>query len=409
MRNKPLHLFQGFGIELEYMIVDRDTLDVKPLCDNLLHSIAGSYVTEVNCGSISYSNELALHVVELKTTGPVGSFIPLADDFQQHVGKINELLAPHRAKLMPTAAHPWMDPFREMRLWEHEYNAIYEAYHRIFDCRGHGWANLQSSHINLPFCGDGEFARLHSAIRLVLPILPAIAASSPFLDGKKNGALDARLDTYRLNQIRVPSITGKVIPETCSTIEEYHALILQPMYKEISPLDIEGTLQYEWLNSRGAIARFDRSTIEIRLLDVQECPRADIAIAQAIVFVLKCLIAKESIPDISVDRLSAIFLECVRDAENAIIQDTEYLKIFGLNKPVNAKQLWEKLLEPLFASKAKELVNAKEPLLHILKHGTLATRILEAWKRNRTKRNLYEVYEELAGCLESGSLFACKT
>src|SRR5436190_440608 len=94
MRNKTLHLFQGFGIELEYMIVDNDTLDVKPLCDQLLHTIAGKYVTEVNCGSISYSNELALHVVELKTTAPAGTLAHLEKDFQGHVDKINGLLAP---------------------------------------------------------------------------------------------------------------------------------------------------------------------------------------------------------------------------------------------------------------------------------------------------------------------------
>ena len=50
---------------------------------------------------------------------------------------------------------------------------MYEAYDRIFDCRGHGWANLQAVHLNLPFSGDEEFGRLHAAIRLVLPIMPA--------------------------------------------------------------------------------------------------------------------------------------------------------------------------------------------------------------------------------------------
>lgn len=30
-----LHLFEAFGIELEYMIVDQDTLDVKPIADQL--------------------------------------------------------------------------------------------------------------------------------------------------------------------------------------------------------------------------------------------------------------------------------------------------------------------------------------------------------------------------------------
>ena len=50
------------------------------------------------------------------------------------------------------------------------------------------------------------------------------------------------------------------------------------MYDDIAPLDPDAVLQHEWLNARGAIARFDRNTIELRVLDVQECPRADLAI-----------------------------------------------------------------------------------------------------------------------------------
>ena len=49
-------------------------------------------------------------------------------------------------------------------------------------------------------------------------------------------------------------------------------------------------LQDEWLNSRGAVARFEPgNTIEIRVLDVQECPQADVAICALIADVLERL------------------------------------------------------------------------------------------------------------------------
>ena len=50
-----------------------------------------------------------------------------------------------------------------------------------------------------------------------------------------------------------------------------------------------------WVNSRGATARFDRGTIEIRLLDIQECPAADLAIITLIIQVLKWLVSEEGI------------------------------------------------------------------------------------------------------------------
>ena len=36
-----LHLFDGYGIELEYMIVDTAQFDILPLADKVLYSIAG--------------------------------------------------------------------------------------------------------------------------------------------------------------------------------------------------------------------------------------------------------------------------------------------------------------------------------------------------------------------------------
>src|SRR4029079_12453329 len=133
---------------------------------------------------------------------------------------------------MPGAMHPWMDPLKEMQLWPYGFKDVYEAFDRIFSTKGHGWANLQSMHINLPFSGDEEFGRLHAAIRLVLPILPAIAASSPIVEGAVSGLLDMRLATYRKTQRRVPSITGSVIPERVFTQRDYESRILDVIARD---------------------------------------------------------------------------------------------------------------------------------------------------------------------------------
>ena len=41
-RKKKWALFDGFGLELEYMIVNRETLDVLPIADELLKAVVGS-------------------------------------------------------------------------------------------------------------------------------------------------------------------------------------------------------------------------------------------------------------------------------------------------------------------------------------------------------------------------------
>src|SRR5690606_28202248 len=107
---------------------------------------------------------------------------------------------------MPGGMHPWMDPLKETRLWPHQNQLIYNTFDRIFGCRGHGWSNLQSTHINFPFSTPEEFEALHAACRFVLPLIPALAASSPYFSGRRGPGLSTRLLVYRKNCSRVPSV-----------------------------------------------------------------------------------------------------------------------------------------------------------------------------------------------------------
>ena len=408
MSQSQYHLWDAFGVELEYMIVDVESLDVRPITDRVLYQVAGEYLTEVELGSISWSNELALHVIELKTSGPSASLDPLPELFQEHVGRVNAILAPLGARLMPTAMHPWMDPFRELKLWPHEHNPIYETYNRIFDCRGHGWANLQSVHLNLPFADDEEFGRLHAAIRLLLPILPALSASSPVMDGKVTGLADNRLEVYRHNSKRVRSVAGAVIPEPVFSQSEYDRQIFQSMYQEIAPLDPEGVLCHEWLNSRGAIARFDRNAIEIRVLDVQEYPAADLAICSAIVSVLQALTDERwsSLSEqqsFSVDQLSPILFASIREAEQASIDDPLYLAQFGLHPdPITAGNLWKYLLNQTASGRSND------PAIEtILNEGTLSRRISQELSTNSASLN--DVYRKLCDSLAEGQIYHARS
>ena len=70
--DRGLHLFEAYGVELEHMIVDAETLDVKPVADRLLAAVSegDEPEAEVELGDVAWSNELVLHVIELKTNGP---------------------------------------------------------------------------------------------------------------------------------------------------------------------------------------------------------------------------------------------------------------------------------------------------------------------------------------------------
>ncbi len=415
-----LHLFEAYGIELEYMIVHRDDLTVAPICDQLFQDVSG----KAGCGEyvagrgIAWSNELVNHVVEFKTDGPARTLAGLAASFHESVSEANRGLAAHNARLLGTGAHPFLRP-HESELWPHENSEIYRLYDRIFDSRGHGWRNLQSMHINLPFANDEEFGRLHAAVRIVLPLLPALCASTPILEDHLTGELDTRLAVYEKNQQRIPEIAGQVIPEAVFDEAAYESRIFAPMMAAVKPHDPDGIFEPYWLNSRGAIARFDRGAIEIRIMDLQECPAADLACAEIVVALLRRLVDERLVSyaeQCAVDTgdLYRIYRRCVRRADRAVLREIElygnYLNLFGINisdltGPGGAVPTMNDVWRRLFTDVADDLSDDTRNILRAVLHrGSLAEYIRERFLLGRDHLALLTVYQGLADCLSRNGL-----
>jgi hypothetical protein len=407
--SESLHLFEGYGIEMEYMIVDRQSLQVKPICDQVLEALGGTIVNEVSLGTVNVSNELVLHVIEFKCNGPQKDWPGMAKAFHEQVTRVNRLLERWEATLLPTAMHPLMNPQNETRLWPHGQNSIYATYNRIFDCRGHGWSNLQSVHINLPFSGDDEFGRLHAAIRLVLPLLPGLAASSPIVEGRVTGKEDNRLDFYSQNQKKIASIIGHVIPERVFTERDYQEKIFAPIKRDITPHDPEGVLEEEWLNSRGAIARFERQAIEIRVLDIQESVRADFAVVSLVVSLVQSLVNEtwlsyEEQRQADELELKSCFLGALDLGGQFMVRQPFLLQAFGLKEPVSLQTLWQQVARAL-DGEHYPLVHFRDEVQQLLSKGTLSSRIRRQLGSSPQRGAVESVYHELARCLADGRFY----
>jgi gamma-glutamyl:cysteine ligase YbdK (ATP-grasp superfamily) len=402
-----LPAFTAYGIELEYAIVDEVTCDVVPVAEPLLASLEENRRSRESLGG--WSNELVSHVVELKNVEPIPLLEALPDAFQREVRAANRALRRLGARLLPTGMHPWMDPRTETALWTASDAAIYRTYDRLFDCRRHGWANLQSMHINLPFADDREFARLHTAIRLVLPLVPALAASSPFAEGAGTGFRDYRLAVYATNSSRFPSITGAVVPDVVRSRREYERHVLAPMYDAIADIDPDGVLRHEWLNAHGAIARFDRNAIEIRLADAQECPLADLAIASGVSAAVRALFeerrsGEDAQAALETAQLAQTLRRTMRDGEEAVIDDARYLAALGLSsRSRSARAVWDDLLNGMDIGLGRVF---DDPLSFILTRGTLASRLVGRLGETPLRSQLHEVYAELCDCLDQGRMFS---
>ncbi|MBV6404969.1 MAG: glutamate--cysteine ligase [Flavobacteriales bacterium] len=409
-RRNAYKLFEVTGIELEYMVVQRGTLRVLPIVDLLFQDVTGGVTSDVERGEVTWSNELVSHVVELKTTRPAKRIPAFRRRFAAEVRAINNALAARDAMLLPTAAHPLMDPFTETVIWPHEHNEVYALYNRIFDCRGHGWSNLQSTHLNLPFATDEEFGKLHAAVRMVLPLIPALAASSPLLDGKATGFLDSRMEAYLHHQDRLPALMGSLIPEAVFSQEDYYRVIFDPIGRALAPFDTEGVMDHHFANSRGAIARFDRGAIELRVIDIQECPAMDLAIAELITALCRAM-TKGRWTSTYLQRawsetdLLPIFLQTIKDAGKAVIANKDYLLMFGVMKEqrLTAQRLWEHIVQELRGELSED---ARTLIDHVLSKGCLAQRILARTGRKPSAEKIRQVYGELAACLQDDKPFA---
>ena len=407
--------FEVAGVELEYMLVDAKTLDICPVVDSLFKRLTGEITSDVERGDLTWSNELAAHVLELKTTRPEADLEKLPGMFLQEVQSLQATLDSMNLRLLPTAMHPWMDVRRESRLWQHENREIYQAFHRIFDCHTHGWANVQSVHLNLPFADEDQFRRLHAAVRIVLPLLPALAASSPIFDGRAGKDLDSRLVHYRGHCDRVPSFMGRVIPEPVFSSAEYRQRIFEPIREDIAPLDTDQVMEVEFLNARGAIARFDRGSIEIRLMDVQESPLVDVAICAMVTGVIKLLVKEtwtsvEEQCQVSADLLRTTLDQTIRHAENTELSDSDFLRHLGIgSNQLRARDCWESLFQQVRAAGVLHS-DFDGTIRFLLHHGTLAHRIRDSLGNPRPgqaipRDALREVYIRLADCLLGGVHF----
>jgi carboxylate-amine ligase len=181
------------------------------------------------------------------------------------------------------------------------------------------------------------------------------------------------------------------------------------MYAQIAPLDPEGELQYEWLNSRGAIARFERNAIEIRLLDTQETPIADLAIARLVAETVRALCEQrwcslDQLAAIATHKLRAVLDRTIEHADEVVIADPELLGAFGIpDAKLSAGELWAALSERLLAD--AHTPDLQHALGVILREGPLARRIVRALGSDPHPNRIREIYRELAQCLHEGRMY----
>lgn len=310
------------------------------------------------------------------------------------VRQANRALRQHDAFLLPTAAHPLSLPGPK----EADRGAF------LGDPRS---ANLSFACLRLPFHGDAEFAKVHAAVRMLLPILPAIGASSPVLNGEPTAALDGAVEAIMRPDPAFPQLVGPFVPEAVFSQEEYYREVFRPMAQGLPGPD--AAFDHLALNGRGAVALFDEGIIEIRMIGMQECVAADLAVASMVLAVLRALVGGRWVSSYlqrawSEDDLARLLRDVVVHGGDAVITNSDYLLMYGLMKQdeMTAAKLWQHLFVDLYAELDE---GTRLGMAHIVEHGCLAARIRARTGPSPEADRVVEVYRDLAEHLQADRLF----
>lgn len=178
------------------------------------------------------------------------------------------------------------------------------------------------------------------------------------------------------------------------------------MYQAIAPFDRENILQEEWLNSRGAIPKFDYGALEIRIIDSQECPDADITIAKTIFSILKSWCDSgyyPTPPEIDTRALKALYDNTLSQGFTTTLNEGQLLEAYQLPKrSMHLRDVWSQLIE-----RVSHMLSPKEQttLESILRHGNLSERLIRACQGDYSRKTLHRVYQSLIPCLQQNQLF----
>jgi gamma-glutamyl:cysteine ligase YbdK (ATP-grasp superfamily) len=294
---------------------------VLPIADKIIKAYSGRTINFIELPEFTFGKEMQLHVMEIKANQPFRSPVEFEETMNSAVSQLNEIVRKHGANLLGTGMHPFLK-LDETAVWPHYHRKIYKAYGKIFNLKRHGWLNIQSFHLNLPYKKEVEAIQLHNHLVNLCAYLPAVSASSPIFEGKNGSDIDNRLDFYKENQEEVPSVAGDIIPEYVYSLNQYKNEIIGQYSKDLAIAGADKTLlNREWVNSRGIIFRFDRRAIEIRVMDEQECVKSDVALACFIRAVLRGLLetGAELLPH---DVLIRDFRAVIKDGLNANVTNS---------------------------------------------------------------------------------------
>lgn len=173
------------GLEEEFAVLDPGTLALTPRFEELRDAAQADPVL-----AESIAGELISSEIEIRS----GKGADVADALvrqRDHRRRLFALAQERGIALGATGTHPFSD-YREQRIIDTEH------YHRVEDGLKYvAWRNNTFSlHVHVGVQGADRAVQVCDRLRPVLPLLLAISANSPYVDGRDSGLHTVRTQTF---------------------------------------------------------------------------------------------------------------------------------------------------------------------------------------------------------------------
>jgi carboxylate-amine ligase len=246
------------GVEEEFAILHPQTLDLVPRFEQLRTAAQGDAVL---CEGIT--GELISSEIEIVSGVGVDLHDALARQRERRV-RLFALAAAQGVALGATGTHPWAD-YREQPIIDTEhYRRVEEGLKYV------AWRNNTFSlHVHVGVHGADRAVKVCDRLRGVLPLLLAVSANSPYLDGRDTGLQSARTQSFTKSFPRcgVPDAFGG-----WAAYREYIELLVR------TSSIVEFT--QVWWSVR---PHFRFGTVEVRICDAQSTAQESDALAALMV------------------------------------------------------------------------------------------------------------------------------
>lgn len=386
----PYKTLEVLGPEHEFSLVNSE-MKPMPIVEKVINEYYGRIANFICLPKFAFRTEFPLHIIELKAANPFKSPQIFEEIMQNAIATFLDFVGEkYHAQLLGTGMHPLLY-LKETGLLP--CSEVAKELRKIFPLARHGWLNLQSFQLNLPYSTEDEAILLYNALINLCTYLPALSASSPICEGHLIPYVDFRLYHYKIKSLEVPSVAGDVVPEHIFSFNQFRNQVSDVYLRDLANAGVSTKTFVDYINQRAVVLKFARKAVEMRVMDEQECIKSDVA--------LSCFVSS------TIRGLMAINTEIL--PHQLLVNDYNSIIENGLEAEVQhfAGKTARQVCQYFFNLASKYANETEKKYLWIvkkrIKEGNLSDlirrRVLNKAQRTTFEEAIISVYSKLAECL----------